>query len=162
MFPDNAWHQVLTLGDCQNIAWNYSKHLKTSIVEVHHILSIKMSGYSIEIDIERCVQDSIKMFQSTPKSVAARQHDKEHVSLSTEKQKGSTNTKNKMVNINPGWGLICTRSNFTLGWNICFFHLSSQMELIKKLREYYSMRVENYAQWNWSLVLLDSPRRETR
>ncbi|CAB3989965.1 TBC domain-containing kinase, partial [Paramuricea clavata] len=28
-----------------------------------------------EIDIERCVQDSIKIFQSTPKSVAARQHD---------------------------------------------------------------------------------------
>lgn len=48
-----------------------------------------------EIDIERCVHDSIKIFQSSPKSVATRQYDGEQITSSSEKQQEITNSKNK-------------------------------------------------------------------
>lgn len=55
---------------------------------------IKFLNAISEIDIERCVQDSIKIFQSTPKSVTERQYDNIHPS--SEKHEGKI--KSKMVN----------------------------------------------------------------
>lgn len=83
---------------------------------------LQINVFLPEIDIQRCVQDSIKIFCSTPKSATFRQHAREPNKSSTSSSRPNISYYSRDYNEQPKSELVkpCTHCNcaVTLGRNL--------------------------------------------
>ena len=82
-----------------------------------YVVEKSVTLYLAEIDIERCVQDSIRIFCLTPKSATYREHAKPSRREKEAKERPTISYYSQDYNEHPKTDLVGTRGNMALiGW----------------------------------------------